>query len=266
MKYLKCFICFLLALIMNVFSEQIDAYLNVNKIMPDLYVVTHAYPWPSNSVCAIMENGDVVLVDVPYTPDATEKLLQWIHGKLGERKIIAVNTHFHVDRLGGNAALVKHDIPIYSSGLTLTAIRERGTASLKLLCSWVTDETIKKYYQQFAYIPPNRIFDAEKGLTLSFGKENVLVRYYGVGHSVDNLAVFFPAKKVLFGGCMILSSEAEKIGNVSDGDPVEWLSTLGRIDADGYEHIIPGHGKSGGVELLSHTKKLLQNHTVQRNE
>jgi hypothetical protein len=26
----------------------------------------HAYPWPSNSLCAIMENGEILLVDVPY--------------------------------------------------------------------------------------------------------------------------------------------------------------------------------------------------------
>lgn len=242
----------------NASSKILDTHLNVDSIAPDLYVVVHAYPWPSNSLCAKMENGEILLVDVPYTPDATQTLLKWINTTFGDRKITAINTHFHVDRLGGNAALVKHDIPIYGSDLTIKAIKERGATSLKLITSWVTDESIKKYYQHFTYRAPTKIFEAEKGLTLNFGSEKVHIRFLGAGHSFDNLAVFLPGKKALFGGCMILSAEATKIGNVSDGDPLQWLETLPRIDTTDVEYVIPGYGNCGGVELIGHTLSVLK--------
>jgi metallo-beta-lactamase class B len=70
--------------------------------------------------------------------------------------------------------------------------------------------------------------------------------------------VYLPNKKVIFGGCMILSTEAGKIGNVSDGNQVEWLKTIQLVDTINYELVIPGHGKYGGIDLINHTKSILK--------
>jgi metallo-beta-lactamase class B len=241
----------------NLFSEDLATNLSIDKIKPDLFVVTHSYPWPSNSLLAVMNNGDILLVDVPYTPEATEVLLGWVNKNYGARNIKAINTHFHVDRLGGNAALIKKNIPIYSSELTEKAIKERGSASLKLLISWIENDSIKDYYRHFSYVSPTNIFDSKKSLVLTFGKETVLVKYPGVGHSVDNLVVYFPAKKAVFGGCMVIAADAKKIGNVSDGNKELWRKTINLIDTSNYTLVIPGHGKYGGLELLAHTKAIL---------
>jgi metallo-beta-lactamase class B len=121
----------------------------------------------------------------------------------------------------------------------------------------VKSDEQKRYYANFTYTPPNKIFDSRDGLTLKFGSEEVVIKYYGAGHSVDNLFVFIPSRKVLFGGCAIASAEAFGPGNVSDGSIEEWKKTLNRIDASGYERVIPGHGKIGGAELIEHTKEIL---------
>lgn len=241
----------------SLFSDELAKNLSIEEIKPDLFVVTHSFPWPSNSLLTVMDNGDIVLVDVPYTPKATGILLEWINKKYGERTISAINTHFHVDRLGGNEALVKNNIPIFSSELTVNAIKTRGETSLKLLISWIDDDSIKNYYRNFKYTFPTNIFDSKKGLTLTFGNETVAVKYPGVGHSFDNLVAYFPAKKVIFGGCMVLSSDAKKIGNVSDGDKEQWRKTINLIDTSNYTLVIPGHGKYGGLELIAHTKAIL---------
>jgi metallo-beta-lactamase class B len=246
-------------LMVTVFSsaEQLDKNLSVDEVAPDLFVVTHSYPWPSNSLAAKMENGDILLVDVPYTPAATDILLKWIFAKYGKRTIKAINTHFHVDRLGGNQALVRNNIPIYGSELTVNAIKQRGDSSLKLLISWITDDSIKNYYRNFKYVIPTNIFESKKGLTLNFGKERVEVKYPGVGHSLDNMVVYFPGKKVIFGGCMILASDAKKPGNVSDGDIGTWRETVKLIDTNHFSIVVPGHGKVGGIELIRHTQEIL---------
>jgi metallo-beta-lactamase class B len=255
--YHECFLGVFFIYILGAFSEELAKNLTVDSIAPDMFTVTHSFPWPSNSLVAVMENNGILLIDVPYTPEATDSLLNWIRRKYGKKNIVAVNTHFHVDRLGGNAALVNHDIPIYSSELTMDAIKNRGERSLNLLISWISDESIKKYYRNFKYVAPTRIFDSKKGLTINFGKETVYVKFLGIGHSIDNLIVYLPGKKAIFGGCMVLSMEANKAGNVSDGKKDEWLKTIRLVDTNNYSVVIPGHGKCGGLELFKHTASIL---------
>lgn len=259
MKYLHyaCFLGLIVINIGNTFSEELMKDLTVDSIAPDLMIVSHSFPWQSNSLVAIMENKDILLVDVPYTPEATDSLLNWIYRKYGKRNIVTINTHFHIDRLGGNAALVKHNIPIHSSELTIDAIKNRGEQSLNLLISWISDEVIKNYYKNFRYVSPTKIFDSKIGLTLNFGKEMVYVKFLGIGHSIDNLIVYLPNKKAIFGGCMILSMEANKAGNVSDGNRDEWLKTIQLVDTKNYNLVIPGHGKYGGIDLIKHTASVL---------
>lgn len=259
MKSLKC-ASILGALFINiggVSAEEIAKDLIIDSIAPDLMIVSHSFPWSSNSLVAVMENKDILMVDVPYTPEATDSLINWIYRKYGNRNIIAINTHFHVDRLGGNAALIKRNIPIHSSDLTLDAIKSRGAQSLDLLTSWVSSESMKDYFKNFQYVPPSKIFDSKKGLALNFANEIVYVKYLGVGHSVDNLIVYLPRKKVIFGGCMILSMEANKAGNVRDGNKEEWRRIIQQIDSANYTIVIPGHGKYGGKDLIKHTSSIL---------
>ncbi|MGL4368277.1 MAG: MBL fold metallo-hydrolase, partial [Spirochaetota bacterium] len=65
-------------------------------------VVLDAYPWPSNSLITVFDNGAVLFIDTPYTPEATAELIIFVKSKIRNAKITAVNTHFHIDRLGGN--------------------------------------------------------------------------------------------------------------------------------------------------------------------
>lgn len=252
----KIILIYCLALACSIATAGEKSELTISEVTRNVYCVTHAYPWPANSLIAVMEDKTVVIVDTPYTPDATEEELRWIRARFGEAKIVAINTHFHVDRLGGNAALARNGIPIYGSELTVRAIKERGKRSSDWTASMVKDERQRNYFAHFEYTPPDNVFDSREGLALRFGSEEVLVRYYGVGHSVDNLFVFFPSKKVLFGGCAIASLEATRPGNVADGDVGEWRKRLDRVDAAGYDYVVPGHGTVGGPELIGHTKKL----------
>jgi hypothetical protein len=89
---------------------------------------------------------------IAYTPKAMGLILNWINKKFGKRNIIAINTHFHIDRLGGNEALINAGIPIYCSDLTIKEINEKGQKSINLMLSWIKDENIKYYYQNFTTV------------------------------------------------------------------------------------------------------------------
>jgi metallo-beta-lactamase class B len=239
-------------------AETISPGLSVERLEEGVFLVVHAYPWASNSLLAVMRDGRLLMIDTPSTPKATGELLAWASSKLGERDVVAVTTHFHVDRLGGNAELARRGIPIYGSTLTPKAIAERGASSLKGLAAMIPDPKVRSYYETFKYVPPTRLFDPRAGLVLDFGGEEARIEYPGVGHSVDNLVVYLPDRRLLFGGCMILAMETGSVGNVADGDVPRWIGSLAFVEAGDCDIVVPGHGRPGGPGLVAHTGEVLQ--------
>ena len=55
-------------------------------------------------------------------------LVDWIKNNFGEVNLVAINTGFHVDNLGGNEFLLSRGIAVYGSNLTAKLIAERGQA------------------------------------------------------------------------------------------------------------------------------------------
>ena len=110
-------------------------------------------------------------------------------------------------------------------------------------------------FKRLSYKAPASLFDLHKGLELKFGDEVVQIYYPGPSHSPDNVVVYFPARKVLFGGCMVIGWNG--VGNRSDADMEAWpesIRNLRRFDA---ELIVPGHGDRLDPGLLDHTIELL---------
>lgn len=236
---------------------------SIEKLSERIFVADHHFPWPANSLIVEMANGTVVLVDTPYTPEATEDLLGWIERQFGKRQLVAINTHFHLDNLGGNAALVEAGVPIYGSDLTVQLIGERGEEARALLMSWLQstgDERYRNVFANLAYVPPTEVFALSEGKVLMFGEEKVVIYYPGESHAPENVVVYFPTLKLLFGSCMVKSLEDAKLGNVADANVQEWPKSVKKLMErfNEAEIIVPGHGGWGGRELLSHTLQLLE--------
>lgn len=241
---------------------EINDNLHIEKIQDGVYIVTHNFPWPANSLAIEMNDSTVVLVDTPYTPDATKELLKWMDKEFGTRKKVAINTHFHVDNLGGNQALKEKDIAIYGSDLTAKLLSERGEEARKLTLSWLKEPKNEYYYnvhRKIPYIPPTNLFRLKEHTQLTFGDESIEIYYPGETHSPDCITVYFPNKKILFGGCMIKSLNSGKLGNVSDANLEAWPKSLNKVleSFQDAEIIIPGHGEWGNIDLITHTLNLL---------
>jgi hypothetical protein len=78
---------------------------------------------------------------------------------------------------------------------------------------------------------------------------------------VDNITAWIPGKKILFGGCLIKSFDSQGLGNLSDAVVPQWDLTVKKILVKymGIKTVIPGHGDTGGIELLTHTIELVEN-------
>jgi metallo-beta-lactamase class B len=232
--------------------------LYLRQIRKDIFVITHVFPWPANSLIAEMANSDLVLVGSPYTPEATNEVLAWMTKHFGKRKIIAINTGYHVDNLGGNSALIEHGITVYGSDLTAQLLQERGEQTRQVLLGMLKGIANARYYKaqaEIPYVAPTQLFPIAQGLKLSFGSEQVEVYYPGPSQAPDKVVVYFPEKKVLFGGCMVLGGD--QIGNTSDADLKNWPDAVRKLEQFDAEIVVPGHGDRLDAGLIEHTIALL---------
>jgi metallo-beta-lactamase class B len=232
--------------------------LYLRQIRKEVFVVTHAFPWPANSLIVEMTNSDLVLVGTPYTPAAMTEVLNWIAGRFGHRKIIAINPGYHVDNLGGNSALIEHGITVYGSDLTAQLLKERGEQTRQVMLGMLTGVANERYYKaqaEIPYVAPSQLFPIAQGLKLSFGEDELEVYYPGPSQAPDKVVAYFPGQKVLFGSCMILGGD--QIGNTSDADLKNWPEAVRKLKQFDAEVVVPGHGDRLDAGLIEHTIALL---------
>lgn len=233
-----------------------DLYLR--QIGEGVYVITHVFPWEANSLLVEMPDGTLVLAGTPYTPQATKSVLEWAQGKFGERSIVAIDTGYHVDNLGGNAILSKAGVPIYGSDRTVELLQERGETARQNTLKMIGDPNDPTYavHASLKFVPPNHVFPLQEGLTLTFGGEEVQVIFPGPSQAPDKVAVYFPGRKLLFGSCMVLGGDS--LGNTADADLQAWPAAIQVLLKLPVEVVIPGHGQRLDPELLQHTLDLLK--------
>ena len=93
---------------------------------------------------------------------------------------------------------------------------------------------------------------------VSLGDGLIEIYFPGAGHTKDNLVVWLPAAKLLFGGCLVRSLADKNLGYLGEASVDEWEHSVKRLIAAYPEAItvIPGHGQRGGFELLAYTQQL----------
>jgi metallo-beta-lactamase class B len=78
----------------------------------------------------------------------------------------------------------------------------------------------------------------------------------GAGHTVDNIVVYEPRTRTLFGGCLIKSSTAVDLGNVADAKVPVWVPSVRSVQARYPQSVncVPGHGTIAGDDLAQTLK------------
>jgi len=200
------------------------------------YMNTEQYGRIESNGGIIVLQDEAMIYDTPHNNEITLQLVEWISSQ-GWSITGVVASHFHFDGMGGLPVFHELGIPTYGHLLSPEL----------------------SYSSDYQLIPPENLFDGK--LKLSFGDQQVAVEYYGPGHSSDNIVLWFPQDRVLFGGCMVKSLHAGK-GNLEDANVDQWSNTVTKIKqeyADSVRIVVPGHGKHGGVDLLDKTIDMFSN-------
>ncbi len=187
---------------------------------------------PCNGL-VVSDSKEVIIFDTPTNDKSSEELIKWLTDQLHFKIKAIIPTHFHDDCLGGLKAFHNHHIPSYANFKTIAFAKEKGFT-----------------------VPQNGFKDA---LKLKVGKETVTAKFFGEGHTKDNVVGYFPSEDILFGGCLIKELDANK-GYLGDANVEAWSNTVEKIKK-GYPNVklvIPGHGETGDVKLLDYTINLFK--------
>ena len=185
---------------------------------------------PCNGL-VVCNNKEAIIFDTPTNDSSSNQLIQWVQSTLKSKIIAIVPTHFHNDCLGGLNAFDEHAIPSYANAKTIDLAKAYGFV-----------------------IPTNHFNDS---LILKVGNEIVQLKYFGEGHTMDNVVAYFPSEQVLFGGCLIKELGASK-GYLGDANVKTWSNTVSKIK-NAYPKlkiVVPGHGAFGDQALLDYTIQL----------
>lgn len=250
-------------------TVQISEDLYYSEIMDSTYVITHHFPTRCNSMFVLVGGNKGVLIDTPNETTGTKSLIEWINSKFGNLELVAINTGFHYDNLGGNEFLRSKGITIYGAGLTARLVEEHATESKENVLEYTSKLEDQKYFKAFSnlnFFPPTNTFEISDGLNLNINGEIFEVYFPGESHTIDNMVVYIKNKNVLFGGCMVLSMNHSRPGYIADANMIDWPKSVEKVRAK-YKNakiVIPGHGGWGNSELLKHTIEILNNWNINR--
>ncbi|MEL7487639.1 MAG: subclass B1 metallo-beta-lactamase [Pseudomonadota bacterium] len=183
----------------------------------------------------IVARDEALLIDTAWSDEQTSALLDDIQSTIGFTPGRIIGTHAHDDKIGGLGALHRAGVVSYAHAFALEDAPARGLVAPQRPLLFLEDRAIIKTAE---------------------GDETIAEIYYpGPGHTRDNIVVYIPSAKILFGGCLIQPGGARSLGNTADGDVKNWATATRRVAAQfpEAEIIIPSHGPPGGRALLDHT-------------
>lgn len=188
---------------------------------------------PSNSMYLVTSVG-VILFDTPWDPLQFQPLLDSIAHRHGKQVILCIATHSHSDRTAGLDYYKAKGISTLSSKQTYD------------LCARNKEPQAAAYFTNDTMV--------------SIGGYSWETFYPGPGHAPDNIVIWFPKQKILYGGCLIKSIENQDLGNVADADLNNWPMAIERITAKYPDArlVVPGHFGGLGKGALAHTLQLLR--------
>lgn len=230
---MRAIITFLL--LMSGFAFANTGKLKMTKLADNVYQHTSykvVEPWGKvgASGLVIVDENDAYIIDTPWGEDSTKELINWVNSK-GLVIKGSVVSHFHEDASSGIPLLNKSNITTYATRKTNTLLNLKGK-------------------EKSSHEISNNPFELANG--------TIEIFYPGKGHTEDNIVVWLPKSKILFGGCFVKSIHSKKLGNVEDASIDIWPESIQKVISKypNVEIVVPGHGKVGDANLLSHTAKL----------
>jgi metallo-beta-lactamase class B len=207
MQKLVFFLLFIFGLI-DLMGQTSNPKLKIAHLTNNFYIYTTYSTYndvatPAHGMYLVGDSG-VALFDTPWDSTQFQALLDSIEARHHKSVTLCIAAHWHSDRTAG-----------------LEYYKQKG---IKTYTTQFTDELAKINNHKRAE------FLMQNDTTFHFDRYTFETYYPGQGHTLDNIIVWFPKERILYGGCLIKGGTAVNLGFLGDANKKEYYNTLKRVE------------------------------------
>jgi len=228
MRTITTLLIFLLS-ITNNFGQTKYRSLQISNLTGDFYVFTSynfykGTPMPANGMYLVTNNG-VVMFDSPWDTTQFQPLLDSIKSRHNKTVVLCIATHFHDDKTAGLEYYRKKGIKTYTTNQTDELSKTRAEFLIK-------NDTV-----------------------IAVGQYSFQTYFPGAGHTADNIVLWFEKEQILYGGCLIKSTEDDDLGYLGDASIKDYATSIKNVQkkCKNLKFIVVGHGDWQSTKSLEHT-------------
>lgn len=249
MKQIYLFTALIVLSFQTAIAGHLDRY-SAEKVSNHVYVIHGPLELPNetnegfmnNPAFIVVDNG-VVVIDPGSSVHTGNMLLREIR-KVTDMPVIAVfDTHVHGDHWLGNDAIQRSypDADIYAHHKTISMIDAgEGQTWLELMHDMTKGAT-----------DGTRIVNASDALKggedLSIGGHQFQIIHQGKAHTATDIMILYKEDNVLFTGDNVAYQRIIRMVDGNFKGNIEIIETARNLQP---AIVVPGHGKTGGTELL----------------
>lgn len=222
-----------------------------DKVAENVYVIHGPIDMPSPENQGFMNNPGIVITDAgtvimdPGSSVQSGEMVLRVARTLSDKPVIAVfNSHIHGDHWLGNQAVraAYPDAAIYGHPNMIELIKNgEGENWLKIMDSMTEGKTAGT-----EVVGPETAIN--HGDEIRLGKLTFRIHYYGKAHTTSDAMVEIVEPGVVFTGDNVLNG---RIPRIDGGSITGVVKANEEIIKSGASVYVPGHGKTGGVEVVN---------------
>jgi glyoxylase-like metal-dependent hydrolase (beta-lactamase superfamily II) len=188
----------------------------------------------------VIGDDGVAVIDTFSDATTAAHLLSEIRAKTKLPVRFVVNTHYHLDHVGGNGVFANAGAVVVADRHVRNWIHSEN---LRLLGPQITPE---QKAQTEAFVAPTVGYD--QGMNLYLGSREIQVRSLP-GHTGGDSIVVVPDAKVVFGGDLLFH---DMLPTLVDSSTQAWIDTLDLLLTRNADYtFVPGHGEVGQTKAVA---------------
>jgi len=198
----------------------------------------------------VITTAGVVVID-PGSSRAAGEMVRANIERVTDQPVVAVfNTHVHGDHWLANQAFTEHNaaLPVYGSARFVERVDEGAGQQWLTLIDTMTDGVAGR---TTAYGPTHPVADGD---VISIGDTRFRVMRNDKAHTDTDIVIVVEEQGVVFLGDNTFNG---RIGRLDDGSLTGIIEILDRVLELDARHFVPGHGPTGGAEIVRDYRGLI---------
>ncbi|HEX8866047.1 MAG TPA: MBL fold metallo-hydrolase [Lentzea sp.] len=224
------------------------------EVAPDVVVIPNGGVGLVPNIGVIGGTDAVLVVDTGLGAENASAVLEFAREVARGRRLFLTTTHFHPEHAFGASEFAGSYVVNRAQADDL---QRKGSGYLEMFRGF--GGHVASRLDGVAVPVPDVVFDGVH--TLDLGGRSVVLRPTGRGHTLGDQVIEVPDAGVLFTGDLAETGQFAIFPwfppHDTDVSGVSWIEVMNRLIAASHRIVVPGHGGTGGAEVLAEVRDYL---------